>query len=106
MSRQLSEEPPDLLLVEKVISLHSTHSIVGALLVEQVDVPLLGDRARLVPPIFASTVEEVARSIIRDAKACRMSWNETPSITASFAAGSKPGRVALLCPSGCPIPSL
>jgi hypothetical protein len=38
MSRELSEEPPDLLLIEKVNLAprkDSTHSIVGALLVEQ-----------------------------------------------------------------------
>ena len=30
------------------------------------------------PMSFASTVEEMPRSIIRDAKACLIEWNETP----------------------------
>ncbi|SRR6266508_622544 len=49
-----------------------THRFVRPLLVEEVNVALLSDGARdSCPMIFARTVEEAPRSIIREAKACR-----------------------------------
>ena len=54
------------------------------------------------PMILTSTVEEMPRTIIRDAKRVAMLWNKTPSIQRSIDAGSKPRRVALRRPSGYP----
>jgi hypothetical protein len=39
---------------------------------------------------------------MREANAWRIEWNETPSIPAALAAGSKPRLVAFRCPSGRP----
>jgi hypothetical protein len=50
----------------------------------------------------ASTVGLIPRSIIREAKACRIEWNVTPSMPAFLAASSKPRRVALRGISGFP----
>jgi hypothetical protein len=47
-------------------------------------------------------VELMPRAIMREAKAWRIEWNEMLSIPASFAAASKPRRVALRCLSGLP----
>jgi hypothetical protein len=65
-------------------------------LIEEVNVGALGDRS------FARTVEEMPRSIIRDANAWRIEWNETACSPASFAATSKPRPIALRLASGRP----
>src|SRR5207249_3177713 len=75
------------------------NGIVGALSVEEVDVAALVIADDSWPISFASTTEEMPRSIIRDANACRIEWKETPSSPASFAATVKPLPVAPRWPS-------
>ena len=54
------------------------------------------------PMSFAKTVEEMPRSIIREANAWRIEWNETPVSPAFFAATANPLPVAPRWPSGRP----
>jgi len=61
-------------------------------------IPAFGDRARLMPVSVTSTVGEMPRSIIREAKAWRSEWKVTLSMLDFAAAASKPetGGVAVL----------
>jgi hypothetical protein len=91
MSHQLSEEPPHLLLTGE-----KQPSFQGELVIALDSCPM----------ILTSTVEEMPRTIIRDAKRVAMLWNKTPSIQRSLAAGleAAPGGPAM--PEQLPIPLL